>query len=1240
MSAGSLTNRRTVWKSAGVVAGTLGLCIAATVQGETTWTELNQEFQLRNWQTFQGLPEDAVSGVAATPDGYLWVGTFNGLVRFDGTSFTVLDSSTTPELPSSGIVNIHVDHSGRLWVSTYRGVSLLDKGRWTSLNTGNVSPSQFIRTFSDRAGVVAMTTFDGHVKWSKGQEPVPLPDPPGIPGNGYFGHVDSKGTIWLGQSGFFGHWDGRAWIHSPLEQSVTNGFCGIGSARDGTAIVARNGELLWCRQDTILRRVPVADLGGAIWSIYEDASARVWVGTELHGLFVISPSGTTKHYTEKNGLIIDTIRAVCQDAEGDVWLGTNGEGLVELRPRRLQRVHLVALEPTRRVATFFEEGPHRMLLGSFGSGVALAEGQSIRRLDFETNLASFRLVQSVLRDASGVRWTAYQDEGLWTIGNDAQRVPVPSERSGGKNVTALFQDSKGRIWIGGDETIAMHEAGQFHVFQIPGLALGGIANFAEDPKAGAIWAGGAEGVFRFDGRSWTELRDSKGNRLRDTVALHCETDGTLWIGGRVVPLRRLKAGQFSSIDPTNGLPVGKVFGFVDDRLGYWWLPSNRGVARVAKADLDAVADGRQSQLSGQLFGVSDGLPSMECISGLQNTCLRDSTGTLWFSTLKGPATVDPGTLVLDRTPPNVFVDRFRVEDPLGHQFYQTLLADTPVLVPPGQHEIGILFSVPALRAAEKASTSYRIDGRDTSWRNLGGARSVYFHPPGPGAYRIRFRAVNADGFGPGNETALRFVIQPFFWQTFGFRFLALAGLVGGVGSVAVQLGRRRLRLRVEELERREVIERDRLRLGSILEVTSDLVAFASPQGSLEFLNAAGRRLLGIGATDSLASLQLTTPFDEPSALRLSTAGLPEAMRTGTWMDDLNLRSADGRNIPVSLTLTVARDPMGRVLWSCLIARDITERKIAEDSLRRSEAEFSRLFRLCPVPIAVSSLETGILLEMNSSMEALVGCRREDVVGRSSAELGIWNGVQTPQLQMASPKPDSGSRDSNEVSWINRRGIEVVAQYSVEQIELRGIPCGLTVLTDVTERKRIEDALKANETVLRQFVQYAPAAVAMFDCDLRYLQASERWRIDFQLVNADLTGQPSDAGFPSMPQRWKDAQQRALQGIVERADEDCFVRPDGTEGWLQWEVRPWRHPGGEIGGVILFTQWITERKHTLDQVQRQLAELKRWHHLTLEREQRVLQLKAEVNALSQRLGDEQPYPGSASKPDPANPRVPS
>ena len=1230
MIARSSRCRLSVWSSAWVIACALRLCLVAQAQNQSTWTELNQEFQVRNWQTVHGLPEDAITAISQTADGYLWAGTFNGLVRFDGTSFTVLDTTTTPELPSSSVVNLHVDRTSRLWVSTFQGVAVLDNGRWARLSSGPVSRSHFVRTFSDRAGVVLLTTHDGHLGWSDGRTLVALPDPPGVAGSGYFGHVDSNGIIWAGQSGFFGHWDGHQWIRSPLEQTVTNEFAGLGSGRDGTAILVRSGEMLWCRQDRLVRRVPVPELGQDVWSVYEDASLRVWVGTELNGLFVVHPDGTTRHFTEKNGLIIDTIRDICQDAEGDIWLGTIGEGLVELRPRRFQRLRLKALEPTRRVTTFFEDGPGRMLLGTFGGGVAVAENGSIGRLDRGDLPRTVISVQSLARDASGTRWTAYENGGLWATDTNGRSTRIPDEQAGGGSVKALFNDSRGRLWIGGNDTIAVRSADGVRTFREAGLALGGVTQFVEDPKQGWIWAGGPEGVFRFDGNSWTPLRDARGKPLTNNVALHCENNGVLWITGNSVPLRRLKEGRLAAITRTNGLPVTRVFGILDDGLGYWWLPSNRGVARIAKSAIDAVADGRQTQLSGQLFVVSDGLPSVECVAGNQSTCVRDRNGLLWFSTLKGAATINPRTLELDQTPPRVFLDRFRTEDHSGRQEYRLLPSSGPVLVPPDQHEIALSFSIPGLRASEKIAASYRIDGRDDSWRDLGNARSVYFYPPRPGTYRIRVRAINADGFGPGEETRLSFVIQPYFWQTDGFRLIALVGLVVGVSSLAVKLGRRRLRLRVSELEQRQVIERDRVRLGSILEVTPDLVAFCSPQGSLESLNSAGRRMLGLGANDSLASLRITTPFDDAGAQLLATAGLPEATRTGTWTGDLQLRGLNGSSIPVSLTLNVARNSEGRALWICLVARDITERKRAEDSLRRSEAEFSQLFRLCPAPIAVSSLETGILLEMNSAMEEIVGCRREDVVGRSSAELGIWNCVQAMRLHLASPKSEGSESESKEVRWINRRGMEVVAQYSMERIELRGVPCGLTVLTDVTERKRMEDALKASETVLRQFVQYAPAAVAMFDCDLLYLQASERWRMDFRLPTQDLTGQPSHVGFPSMPKRWKEAQERALQGIVERADEDRFVRPDGTEGWLQWEVRPWRHPRGEIGGVIMFTQWITERKETLEQVRHQLDELKRWHLLTLEREQRVLQLKAEINALSERLGASPPYPGPQLK----------
>jgi PAS domain S-box-containing protein len=185
------------------------------------------------------------------------------------------------------------------------------------------------------------------------------------------------------------------------------------------------------------------------------------------------------------------------------------------------------------------------------------------------------------------------------------------------------------------------------------------------------------------------------------------------------------------------------------------------------------------------------------------------------------------------------------------------------------------------------------------------------------------------------------------------------------------------------------------------------------------------------------------------------------------------------------------------------------------------------------------------------------------------------------------------------------------------------------ISDETERRQMDDALKAGAALLRQFVKHTPAAVAMFDTQMHYIQVSDRWLTDYRLGGVELTGLSHYEVFPGMSERWKEIHRRALAGAVERNDDDFFSRPNGDIEWLQWEIQPWRQPDGAIGGVIMFTQLMNERKRSEQKIQDQLTELQRWQRVTLGREKRFQELKQEVNALCQQLGRAPRYPGQSA-----------
>ncbi|HXD30533.1 MAG TPA: PAS domain S-box protein [Pyrinomonadaceae bacterium] len=253
-----------------------------------------------------------------------------------------------------------------------------------------------------------------------------------------------------------------------------------------------------------------------------------------------------------------------------------------------------------------------------------------------------------------------------------------------------------------------------------------------------------------------------------------------------------------------------------------------------------------------------------------------------------------------------------------------------------------------------------------------------------------------------------------------------------------------------------------------------------------------------------------------------------------------------------------------------------ERQRAEAAVMLSEQKFEKSFRSSPVALAVTRFSDGTLLEVNEAMEEFIGYERDELLGRSTIELGLWL-EPGGRAEMLAELTSVGSIHNREIQFVNKQEKVAIANYSADLIEIGGEQCVLSVLVDVTARRIAEESLRANEALLRLFIQHTPAAIAMFDTEMRYLQVSDRFLTNYHLDGQNIIGKSHYEVFPNLPERWKQVHRRILAGATERCEEDANPLPDGGTEWLQWESLPWRKANNDIGGLILFTQNITERK---------------------------------------------------------------
>jgi signal transduction histidine kinase/ligand-binding sensor domain-containing protein len=749
------------------------------------------------WKVSDGFAKGIIFAIAQTPDGYLWLGTEAGLLRFDGVRTVEWQPPGGERLPSSDIRRLHAARDGRLWLGTFAGLASVKDDRLTRYP--ELDGQRIDALLEDRDGAIwaaGSKAYGGRLCRVQNDTTECYGE------DGRFGSAasalgeDRAGNLWVG--GTTGLW---RWSPGPPTRygmpDPANPITSLLELGDGAMLVAKRSGLTTLRNGKT-EAFPLPDrLGFQPGRLFRDHDGGLWIGALTDRGLLHVHDGTMDLFTRSDGLSGNAVSQIFEDREGSVWVVTL-DGIDRFRDLPV---------PTLAVQQGLSSESVGAVLAATDGSLWFGTNKGLDRWHGRAQTAYRHRPRGAGSDAwgsaAGAGWSARLPHIREVIQPDLAEDPVDS----------LYEDHLGRIWITSDSRVAVLESDR--VVATGSMPSGIVFSITED-RSGDVWMGHQDGLFRlrdarvleripwsrfgrtqpatairYDARHdglWLGFRDGgvadfangqvrawygRGEGLPDgwVTWLHIDGTHTLWAateGG----LGRIEDRRASMLTTRNGLPCDTVHWITEDDFNAVWLYTACGLVRIARTELDAWARNPETQIRSTLFDANDGVQGHPFPKGYSPMVAKSRDGRIWFVPVGGVSVIDPAHLPFNSLPPPIHIEQIIAD---GNVYAPSSGRQLPPLV----RDLQIDYTALSFVAPEKNRFRVKLDGRDRDWQDVGTRRQAFYTDLAPGTYQFRVQGSNNSGVWNETGASLEFSIAPAYYQTRWFK----AALAVGAASL-------------------------------------------------------------------------------------------------------------------------------------------------------------------------------------------------------------------------------------------------------------------------------------------------------------------------------------------------------------------------------------------------------------------------------------------------------------------------